>query len=416
MSKHFIVCGFGRIGYRIVCLLLRLGEAVTVVTTQVRDDWEDNMRRQGVVFILGDARNEQLLIEAGIHQACALIVAIDQDIANIEIALDARRLRPDLPIVVRIFDRNLARQMETTFDLRRALALSSLAAPIFAAAAMGERIIGSFRHDDTILVVGRLTVAAHSPLVGRTIREVSKRHRLATLMRESVAGRIIAPSQETPLCAGDRLTLVGLNADWEAVANEPAPAPGSAQLWGERWAALRNGVNPIAFARLLHQIWRGTPLPLRTIFVTLNLLILFSVGVFHFFMNLSLIDAFYFIVTTVTTVGYGDISPKDFQPALKLYCCFVMLLGSATVATLFSILTDFVVASRFLQLLGRLRVPQEGHFIVVGLGNVGYRIVEKLRLVGAQVVVVERDSNREFVEALRGVLPVTILALFRSTC
>jgi len=95
-------------------------------------------------------------------------------------------------------------------------------------------------------------------------------------------------------------------------------------------------------------------------------------------MDLSLVDAFYFVGTTVTTVGYGDITPLKASPALKLYAVLLMLFGSATLATLTSILTAFVVTERFEKLLGRRRVPSEGHVVVVGLGNVGNRTLAGL--------------------------------------
>jgi Trk K+ transport system NAD-binding subunit len=140
----------------------------------------------------------------------------------------------------------------------------------------------------------------------------------------------------------------------------------------------------------------------------LNLLIVFSVFVFHYGMKLSFTDAIYFIVATVTTTGYGDISPRAAPTALKLYACLVMLLGSATMATLFSIITDFIVTSRFLQLVGRQRIPHDGHFVVVGLGTVGFRIVEKLRLVGARAVAIDKNPQGDLVEAVRGQTPVII--------
>ena len=133
-----------------------------------------------------------------------------------------------------------------------------------------------------------------------------------------------------------------------------------------------------------------------------------SVLVFHWGMGLSFVDAIYFIVTTVTTVGYGDISPRAASAWLKIYACFVMLLGSAMIATLFSVITDFIVASRFEQIHGRKAIPQSGHTIVVGLGNVGYRIVEELRKLGTSVVAVDRDANGQFVESVGTQVPVII--------
>ena len=120
-----IVCGMGYVGYRIVVLLRRLGEAVTVVTQDARGEWRRDAEGRGVRLLVGDARDAALLAEAGLLQARALIAATDQDVANVEIALDAKKARKDLPVVIRLFDQHLARQMELSFDIRRAFAVSS---------------------------------------------------------------------------------------------------------------------------------------------------------------------------------------------------------------------------------------------------------------------------------------------------
>ena len=108
-------------------------------------------------------------------------------------------------------------------------------------------------------------------------------------------------------------------------------------------------------------------------FVVFNALIALSVFVFRFGMNLSFVDAVYFLITTVTTVGYGDYNLRESGPALKLYGALVMLLGSATIATLYSILTDFVVSTRFEQLGGRRRLPDGEPIVVDGqvVGAIG---------------------------------------------
>src|SRR5204863_7190707 len=152
----------------------------------------------------------------------------------------------------------------------------------------------------------------------------------------------------------------------------------------------------------------GAPLPLRTVFIALNLLILLSVFVFHAAMSLSFLDALYFIVSTVTTVGYGDITPHHATPWLKVYACFVMLLGSLTVATLYSIITDFIVTARFQEMLGRQRTPDAGHTVLVGLGNVGYRIAEELHRAGTPVIAIERHAEGPFAEPVRGWAHVVI--------
>ena len=184
MKGHFIVCGMGHVGYRIVDLLVRLGEPVAVITQSARAEWLRAVQARGVQVRIGDAQDERLLVDVGIHEAQAVLAVTDQDLVNIEIALDAKRLHPDIPVVVRLFEQNLARQLESTFDIRRALAMSALAAPVFAAAALGERIINSFTLEGSWYVMGRLTLDPTSPLINLSARQIVDQYRLATLTHE----------------------------------------------------------------------------------------------------------------------------------------------------------------------------------------------------------------------------------------
>ena len=181
MQGHFIVCGMGHVGYRIVDLLWRLGETVTVITQSARAEWLHAAQARGVQVLIGDAQDERLLADVGIHEAQAVLAVTNQDLVNIEIALNAKRLRPDISVVIRLFEQNLARQLESTFDIRRALAMSALAAPVFATAALGERIVNSFTLDGSLYVIGRLTLDAASPLVNLSVRHIVDQYRLATL-------------------------------------------------------------------------------------------------------------------------------------------------------------------------------------------------------------------------------------------
>src|SRR5580704_1940203 len=93
-------------------LLARLGEDVTVVTFNSREEFSDLVAEAGFKIVYGDARNERNLVDAGIGGAAAIVICSDDDLANMEIALDARRLNPKVRVVVRIFDQILARRLE----------------------------------------------------------------------------------------------------------------------------------------------------------------------------------------------------------------------------------------------------------------------------------------------------------------
>lgn len=406
MQGHVIVCGMGQVGYRIVTLLRRLGEPVAVITQATRNDWVRDARASGVEVLMGDGRDAQLLCEAGVDGARALIAATDHDPVNIEIALDVKRMRPDLPVVVRLFDQTLAHQLESTFDIRRALGMQTLAAPAFAAAAMGDEVVGAFTADEGIFVVGRFTLDGASRLAGRTVRQVAAEHRVAPFACESHSGGwSLGLDCDRPLGVSDRVAVVGRMSDWNRLAHEPGAASRRARTWAH---VLKRYLHPSPVLEFVRDVWRHAPLALRIAFLVFNLLIASSVFVFQIGMDLNFVDALYFIVATVTTTGYGDITPRNASDGLKLYGVLLMFLGSATIATLYSLITDFIVTERFEQVLGRHRVPQEGHVIVVGLGGLGCRIAEELHRSHTPAAAIERDPNGEFVEAVRARAPVII--------
>ncbi|MBP7589907.1 MAG: NAD-binding protein, partial [Thermoanaerobaculia bacterium] len=101
MQDHYIVCGLGIVGYRVVELLHRLGEKVRVVTLSGHDDRIQATRAAGMEVEIADARDPNVLKRLGIMEARALVVTTSKDVVNVEIALDAQRMRADLPIVMR---------------------------------------------------------------------------------------------------------------------------------------------------------------------------------------------------------------------------------------------------------------------------------------------------------------------------
>ena len=130
-----------------------------------------------------------------------MIAATNHDVVNIETALDARQQRPDLPIVVRLFDRDLGGMLEDRLGVRRAVGSSALAGPTLAYAALGEEVLACLALGDRPFVVGRVRVDARSPLLGVTVAEVERRHQVVVLD----GGRDTA----APLRAGDVVTLLG---------------------------------------------------------------------------------------------------------------------------------------------------------------------------------------------------------------
>ncbi len=371
-------------GYRVCKLLLGLSQPLVVVTLPGRDDLLDEIRQHGVEIILGNARNESVLRQARLADARAIIACTSNDLTNIEIALDARRLMPKLRVVVRMFDQILARRLEEAIGIDRALAMSALSAPAFASASLGETIHGSFDWDGNEYVIGALEpelVDEASPLIAS-----GRLHQVGGTDQH-----------------GDPIEVVCHQSDFLRLKKLITP-----DLLHEkaRTSSIARVVeNWLYGLSHMRDILRSAPRQIRGLMGLIVVLVVVSVFIFWWGMRLSPVDAIYFVVTTVTTTGYGDITPRDAQAWLKVYACLLMILGSAAVATLYSIITDFVVASRFERALGRQRVPQSGHVVVVGLGNVGLRTTLELHRMGVKVVAVDLNLEADRQSSLPADVP-----------
>lgn len=120
----------------------------------------------------------------------------------------------------------------------------------------------------------------------------------------------------------------------------------------------------------------------------LTLVILIGIATVRSSMHLSYLDSLYFIVTTITTTGYGDVSFLQAPVYAKLVGCFLMVSGAAMLALLFGIITDALLSRRFQGLLAGNHVRRHGHIVLAGNGNIASRIVQEILNEKKEVVAV----------------------------
>ena len=147
---------------------------------------------------------------------------------------------------------------------------------------------------------------------------------------------------------------------------------------------------------------------LRITLLVMAVLIVASVFIFHTAVDMPLIDALYFVVSTITTVGYGDYNLHDAPPWMKLYGCVLMVCGVAILAVIVSLITDLILQTRLRDVIARGSARFQGHIIVAGLGNIGFRLVQSLLQNGEQVVAIEHREDGEFVQTARDLAPVVL--------
>jgi Trk K+ transport system NAD-binding subunit len=114
--------------------------------------------------------------------------------------------------------------------------------------------------------------------------------------------------------------------------------------------------------------------------------------------RMSWIDALYFTVETITTTGYGDFSFGHQVIWLRLFAAMLMFSGATTIALLVAFIADVLLSQRFVLAAARPRVRHlRNHVIVVGLSELGIRVVTDLVAAGHDVAVIERDEENRFV-------------------
>jgi Trk K+ transport system NAD-binding subunit len=149
----------------------------------------------------------------------------------------------------------------------------------------------------------------------------------------------------------------------------------------------------------LRKSWHIDPLVLRAV-IFFAALALFTTVYFHFAEGLSWVDAWYFVVTLMTTVGFGDISLRTSSTVSKVIGTMLMIASVTNTAIIFALITDSLLRRRLVLSVGRRRVKQSGHVIVVGIGSVGMQVVEELLARGESVTVIEDDINGRFMPAI----------------
>lgn len=210
LKGHVLLVGAGRLGYRTFIQLRSMGEDVVVIERDPANQFLDAIRETGAPLFVGDGRLEQLLSEAGVARAKSIVVATNDDLANLEIALDARRLAPDIRVVMRMFDQNMADKIRDGFNIHIAMSASALSAPAFAAAAVEPSIVGSVLIDGRLVVMQRWHVTLDGPMCGKTVGEILTRYGFSILeLRRAAQRPVLFPPAETRLDEDDVIILQG---------------------------------------------------------------------------------------------------------------------------------------------------------------------------------------------------------------
>ncbi len=131
---------------------------------------------------------------------------------------------------------------------------------------------------------------------------------------------------------------------------------------------------------------------------------------YEFIEGYSLLDAFYMTLITVSTVGYGEVTPLS--PEGKIFTAFLILICFGTFAYAISSITSYLASGEYKEYVRELKKHRKvqklkDHIIVCGFGRVGRQVSAELRQSNEKFVVVESNKDRFTLNEVReGFMPI----------
>jgi len=213
MKDHVVVCGAGRVGFRIFQQYQRLEIPMVVIERKADAPFLPAIRAAGVPVLVADVRSSSALEQSNLAEARAIVCATDDDLANLNIALDARRLKPGIRVVIRLFDDDLVAKTREAFQFE-AFSTSAHSAPALAVAALDPSILNSFEMGGRLLVVAEIVAGVE--LAGLTVEELKTKHQLAVLQLSDASGaQRFDPPAGMQIVAGEKIAMQGTLQAWQ---------------------------------------------------------------------------------------------------------------------------------------------------------------------------------------------------------
>lgn len=211
ISRHYVICGYGRMGSIIVKELKANNIPVVIIEKNKANLPEE----EDIIYVEGDATHDEVLKSSGIEKAAGLITVLPSDAENLYVVLSARELNPNLFIVARAVDK------EAEPKLKRAGA-NKVVSPYFIG---GLRIAHTVlrptvvdflefatRSEHIEIQIEEIEVSPSSTLIGKTIAQSGIGRDIGVIIlgiKRADGTMKFNPTSQTLIKGGDTLIVIG---------------------------------------------------------------------------------------------------------------------------------------------------------------------------------------------------------------
>ena len=394
-TRHVIVCGLHDEGLRVVEQLDLAGVPVVVVDDDPDVRLLSSLANLGVPFLGADARIPETLEAVGLAGATALICVESDDLQTLATALLAREMSPSTRVVVQLRNPAVGRALEgigvAVLDVAR------LAAPSIVEGCLrtGVRTVHLGGEDFTLTE----TLAPSNGSLRALYGDLAP----VAVVPAGAARVEMTPGRDHEVRAGDTVVVVGTPQEIRAAGVGRREAEPDRPAYVGARAPRERGPRRAALVRYLLRTLDGR---IKLALVALASLATVSVTMLMIGYQeptgrrMSVVDALYFTVETIGTVGYGDFYFRDQPLWLRIWAICLMLVGATLATVFFALLTNVLISRRIEATLGLRRITGlSDHVVVVGVGSIGVVVVSELRALGVAVVAVEADEDNRYLGA-----------------
>lgn len=216
LKNHYIICGYGRIG-QVLYNHIKAHPQIHAVIVEKNPDLISHMELQNVLYVSGDASDEEILLKAGIKRAKALIAVLATDIDNVFLVLTARQLNPGIYIMARASSQRAktkltaagANHVESPYDTGAVSMAQRLLRP-----SVSSFLDFLFDYKLKDIQMEEFPVAPGSPLANVILKDSGIRQKfdlIIVAIKRPDGNMVFNPSFEAIMNAGDTLIAMGKN-------------------------------------------------------------------------------------------------------------------------------------------------------------------------------------------------------------
>jgi Trk K+ transport system NAD-binding subunit len=131
--------------------------------------------------------------------------------------------------------------------------------------------------------------------------------------------------------------------------------------------------------------------------------VMFLLGTWHFHgsFGTNWLTAAYFVLTTMTTTGFGDIAPNHDKPWDVAFAMTLMLTGMTLAGIFVAYAASLLTRAQWVRMQGLRPIHRRGHIVVCGAGSIGTSVIDLLLEFDKPLVVIEQQPDTALVERAR---------------